>query len=48
VSALRGDAGAWSLKIVARDGAEMRRLVGDVRRILSAPLPHMATSLRKV
>jgi urease accessory protein len=48
ISALRGNAGAWSLKIIARDGAEMRRLVADVRRILAERLPHMATSLRKV
>jgi urease accessory protein len=48
VSALRGNAGGWSLKIIARDGAEMRRLVGEVRQILSERLPHMSTSLRKV
>ena len=48
VSALRGNAGAWSLKIIARDGAEMRRVVGEVRRILSERLPRMATSLRRV
>jgi urease accessory protein len=48
VSALRGNRGGWSLKIVAADGAEMRRVVGEVRRILSERLPRMATSLRKV
>jgi urease accessory protein len=48
VSALRGNRGGWSLKIVAADGAEMRRVVSEVRRILAEKLPRMATSLRRV
>ncbi len=48
VSALRGHRGGWSLKLIAADGAEMRRLVAEVRRILSERLPRMGTSLRRV
>ncbi len=48
VSALRGGRGAWSLKIVAADGAELRRVLGEVREILAEKLPRMRASLRRV
>jgi urease accessory protein len=48
VSELRGKRGGWSVKIVAADGAEMRRLIGLVRGILAERLPRMGTSLRRV
>lgn len=48
VSALRGGRGGWSLKIVAADGAELRRVLGEVREILAEQLPRMRASLRRV
>jgi len=48
VSALRGNRGGWSLKIVAADGAELRRVLGEVRGILAERLPRMRASLRRV
>lgn len=48
VSALRGNCGAWSLKIVAADGAELRRVLAEAREILAEKLPRMRASLRRV
>ncbi|MGC4074304.1 MAG: urease accessory protein UreD [Nibricoccus sp.] len=48
VSTLRGNRGGWSLKIVAADGAELRRVLGEVRVILAEKLPRMRASLRRV
>ena len=48
VSALRGSVGAWSLKIVAADGAELRRVLSEAREILAERLPRMRASLRRV
>ena len=48
VSARRGGCGGWSLKIVAADGAELRRVLGVVREILAEKLPRMRASLRRV
>jgi urease accessory protein len=48
VSALRGSVGSWSLKIVAADGAELRRVLGEAREILAERLPRMRASLRRV
>jgi|GEM_PF-295289 len=48
VSALRGNCGGWSLKIVAVDGAELRRVMSEVREILAERLPRMRASLRRV
>ena len=48
VSALRGGRGAWSLKIVAADGAELRRVLGEAHEILAETLPRMRASLRRV
>ena len=46
VSALR--AGGWSIKLVARDGMELRAALGKVRRILAATYPRLASNLRKL
>jgi urease accessory protein len=48
VSTLRGNRGGWSLKIVAADGAELRRVLGEAREILAERLPRMRASLRRV
>ncbi len=48
VSALRGNRGGWSVKIVAMDGAELRRVMTDVRASLAEILPRLKTSLRRV
>jgi urease accessory protein len=48
VSALRGNRGGWSLRIVAADGAELRRVLGEAREILAEKLPRMRASLRRV
>lgn len=48
VSALRGNRGGWSLKIIAGDGAELRRVMTAAREILAEKLPRMQTSLRRV
>jgi urease accessory protein len=48
VSALRGARGGWSLKIVAADGAELRRVLSEAREILAEKLPRMRAELRRV
>jgi urease accessory protein len=46
VSALR--AGGWSLRLVAPDSIRLRQGLKDVRRILAAHFPRLATDLRKL
>ncbi|AHF92497.1 urease accessory protein UreD [Opitutaceae bacterium TAV5] len=40
--------GCWSLKLVAPDGQRLRSTLREIRRILSAVLPHTAADLRKL
>ena len=46
VSSLRAD--GWSIKLVTRDTLQLRQTVRDVRRILSAYFPRLASDLRKL
>lgn len=46
VSTLRR--GGWSIKLVARDGVQLRQGFRDVRKILSASLPRLACDPRKL
>jgi urease accessory protein len=46
VSSLRAD--GWSIKLVTRDTLQLRQAVRDVRRILSAYFPRLASDLRKL
>ena len=48
LSALRGECGGWSLKVIATDSVAMRRVMGAAREILSERLPRMAVGLRRV
>lgn len=40
--------GGWSLRLVAPDGARLRAIVAELRRILAGVLPALATDLRKL
>lgn len=46
VSALR--AGGWSIKLVARDGLQLRQALREIRRILSRYFPRLGCDLRKL
>ena len=48
LSALRGECGGWSLKVIATDSVAMRRMMGAAREILRERLPRMAVGLRRV
>jgi len=48
LSALRGECGGWSLKVIATDSVAMRRVMSAAREILSERLPRMAVGLRRV
>lgn len=48
VSRLRGKAVSYSIKLVTPDGDVLRRTLREVRRILAAVLPHLASDLRKL
>ena len=48
LSKLRGDAGGWSLKIIAADNVALRKTLKQVREILAGVLPRLASDPRKL
>jgi len=48
LSRLRGDAGGWSLKLIAPDNVVLRKTLKSVRQILVSSLPHLASDPRKL
>ena len=48
LSRLHGEAGGWSLKLIAPDNVGLRRTLKRVRQILVGFLPHLASDPRKL
>lgn len=48
LSELRGECGAWSLKMIARDNIRLRAALKSVREILVEGLPRLAADARKL
>ena len=48
LSRLRGEAGGWSLKLIAPDNIALRKTLKRVREILVVALPRLASDPRKL
>ena len=48
LSRLRGEVGAWSLKLIAPDNIALRKTLRQVRQILVGSLPHLGSDPRKL
>ncbi|MFT3782384.1 MAG: urease accessory protein UreD [Nibricoccus sp.] len=48
LSELRGDGAAWSLKVIAADTVQLKRVLAQARSILSKHLPRLASDPRKL
>lgn len=48
LSQLRGEVGAWSLKLIAPDNVGLRKTLKRIRQILAGSLPHLVSDPRKL